>query len=198
MPDSSTAGYLQPTSINNELNDDALADFLQSIVVGITGLPGPMVRPRWQDEPPNPPDPGINWAAIGPGQYGRDWDSAQIKQDDGSILMIRNRTMEIVCSFYGPNAQATLELLANGLDLPQNREQMQLSGFALVGGMSPPILAPAIYKGKWYKKYDATFAVRQQQQYTYSILDLTAAQATLEVQPPGQAVINTSINVTAP
>ena len=55
MPnDSSTGGFLLASSVNGDLNDNALIDFLQTVVVGITGFPGAMVRPR-QAEPPNIP-----------------------------------------------------------------------------------------------------------------------------------------------
>jgi hypothetical protein len=200
MPnDSSTGGFLAATSVNGDLNDDALIDFLQSIVVGITGLPGAMVRPRWQAEPPNIPDPGVNWAAIGPDDSRpRDSYSYQKKVDAETTIVVRNRMIPILCSFYGPNAEANAELLAMGFEVPQNRETIQLQGFNLVGGAGSTVIAPALIKTQWYPKADLPFTLRQQQKYTYSVLDLVAAQATMDVQPPGQSVITESINVTAP
>jgi hypothetical protein len=138
MPNTSaTGGYLSPVSNGGDLNDKALAQFLQQIVVNITGLPGPMVRPRWQPEAPNIPDFGTNWAAIGPGVRRRD-PYPYLRQDpagDGSTVVIKNRTMEILCSFYGPAAEQNAEYLAMGLDVPQNREFMTLQGFNIIGGM---------------------------------------------------------------
>lgn len=182
--DSSTGGYLVPSS-TNDLNDQALARFLQQIVVGIVGLPGKMVRPRWQPEPPNIPDFGTNWAAIGPGARKRDPFSAIVHNPNdadgnGSSTVIRNRTMDVICSFYGPLAETNSELLAMGLELSQNREVMQLAGFNLVGGVGDSAIVPIQIKERWQYRVDIPFTVRQQQKYTYPILNLEGIQATIE------------------
>lgn len=197
--DSSTGGYVVPSSTGGDLNDAALAQFLQQIVVGIVGLPGPMVRPRWQAEPPNIPDFGTNWAAIGPGQRDRDTFSAQVHNPagQGSTTVIRNRTLEILCSFYGPLAETNTELLAQGLEVSQNREVMQLAGFNLIGGASKPIIVPVLIKQRWQYRVDTNFMLRQQQKYTYPILNLEGAQATLTAEE-GTKDLSESISVTAP
>ncbi|MFP5276980.1 MAG: hypothetical protein ACLGPM_07685 [Acidobacteriota bacterium] len=201
--DSSTGGFLAPTSTGGDLNDDALQDFLQTIIVGITGLAGNLVRPRWQDEPPNVPDAGTNWAAIGPGERERERFSAR-KQTANGVVVIRNRILQILCSFYGPDAETNGELLAMGFEVPQNREALTWqngawSGFNLVGGVEGPVIAPALIKGKWYYKADYTFKIRQQQQYTYPVLTLEQATATLDLQEPGVSTpITETLDVIAP
>jgi hypothetical protein len=188
--DSSTGGYLVPSSTGGDLNDLALAIFLQQIVVGICGLPGNMVRPRWQPEPPNIPDFGTNWAAIGPGTRKRDPFSATIHDPsgDGSSTVVRNRTMEILCSFYGPQAETNSELLAMGLEVSQNRELMQLQGFNIVSGAGDSIIVPILIKQRWQYRVDLPFTVRQQQKYTYPILNLEGAEATFTVDDAGQTL----------
>ena len=52
---SATGGFLSPLSTPAPLEDQALADFFQQYVAGITGIAGNLVRPRWQAEPPNIP-----------------------------------------------------------------------------------------------------------------------------------------------
>ena len=198
MPNnSSTGGFLQPSSTGGDLNDSALIDMLQALVVGITGLSGSMVRPRWQPETPNPPDIGTNWAAIGPSDSrARDSFSYRQKPNPTTTIVIRNRLIPILCSFYGPNAEANSELLAMGFEVPQNRETLQLAGFNLVGGVGPGVIAPALLKGQWYTRIDVSFAIRQQQKYTYSVLSLAGAVATMDIQPPGEAPIVENISVT--
>src|SRR5574340_383319 len=62
---SATGGYLSPDASALPLEGDALDALLQGMVVGITGLPGAMVRPRWQSVVPKQPEPTVDWCAIG-------------------------------------------------------------------------------------------------------------------------------------
>jgi hypothetical protein len=197
--DSSTGGYLSPSSVNGDLNDLALAKFLQQIVVGIVGLPGPMVRPRWQPESPNIPDFGTNWAAIGPGKRQREPFAAVVPGAAGSTssMVVRNRTMEILCSFYGPLAETNCELLAMGLEVPQNRETMQLSGFNIIGAVGDSIPVPVYLKERWQYRLDVPFTLRQQQKYTYSVLSVESSQANLTAIEGAQSITE-SILVAAP
>jgi hypothetical protein len=192
--DSSTGGYLTPSSIGNDLNDAGLMAFLQPLVVGITGLPGYMVRPRWQPEPPNIPDFGTNWAAIGPGPRKRDAFSYTKTLNGGlTTIVVRNREMDILCSFYGPAAEANSELLAMGLEVAQNREVMQLAGFNLIGGAGDSIPVPILLKERWQYRMDVPFRIRQQQTYTYTVLSLISAQGTMTLQSGASEFIEENI-----
>ena len=191
-----TSGYLPPTSTGGDLNDAALSQFLQQVVVGITGLPGNLVRPRWQPEPANIPDFGTNWAAIGP--TSRERDHFSYTQVSGtSTTVIRNRIMSILCSFYGPLAETNSELLAMGFEVPQNREVMQLAGFNLVGGVGDGVPVPTLFKERWQYRWDVPFRIRQQQQYTYDVASLLSAQGTMVLQS-GVSDITEDIEVTPP
>lgn len=65
MTDSSTGGYLTPAPAPAPLQDRTLYEALQAAVVGITGLDGTLVRPRWQAEPSLVPEAATCWIAIG-------------------------------------------------------------------------------------------------------------------------------------
>lgn len=197
MPNnSSTGGYLVPTSTGGDLNDKALAMFLQQVVVNITGLPGPMVRPRWQPESPNIPDFGTDWCAIGPGPRERD-PYGYLQQNDGSTTVIRNRVMEILTTFYGPNSEQNAEYLAQGLEVPQNRELMQLAGFNIVAPPRDSVAVPRLIKQRWQYAVDLSFRVRQQLSYTFSVLNLDGAQGTLIADDQGRETTET-LTVTPP
>lgn len=190
---STSGGYLAPSSVNGDLNDIALATFLQQIVVGTVGLPGPMVRPRWQPESPNIPDFGTNWAAIGPGKRTREPFVALLPGTPGSdsSTIVRNRTLEILCSFYGPAAEANSELLAMGLAVPKNRYTMNLAGFNLVGGVGDSVPVPVLLKQRWTYRVDVPFVLRQQQQYTYGIAGIASIQGTLYANDGSQSITET-------
>ncbi len=64
--DSASGGYLLPQDGTPTLEpDDPFDTLIQSIVVGVTGMPGDLVRPRWQPVPLAEPEPGTDWCAIG-------------------------------------------------------------------------------------------------------------------------------------
>lgn len=181
MNDSSTGGYLQPGSRNSELNDLALRVFLQSIVVGITGMPGNLVRPRWQAEPPNIPVFGTDWAAIGVTNRKRDTFSAVIHQGltnngNGQDVVYRNQILEILASFYGPNAESNSELFAMGFEVAQNREVLHLAGFGLIG-VDDAITTSELVNERWLPRIDVPFSLRRGQLYTYPVLNLIGATA---------------------
>jgi hypothetical protein len=189
---SASGGYLLPSSEGGDLNDVGLITFLQQVVVGVTGLPGHLVRPRWQVEPPNIPDFGTNWAAIGPGS--EDPDSFAFTQTTGlNTIVVSNRVIDILASFYGPKAQTNSVQMRMGLQVGQNREVMQLAGFNLVGGVGRGLPVPVLIKQRWQYRYDVSFRIRQQQIYTYSVLPLVAAQATLILQSGGSDFITDKV-----
>lgn len=85
MTDSSTGGYLKPNpspGFPNPLGGPELLEFFQELFSGITGVPGPMIRPRWQQEPAPMPPNGTDWLAIGiqnrnPDAYANDYHVTQ-------------------------------------------------------------------------------------------------------------------------
>lgn len=176
------AGYLTPTSTNNELNDEYLRRFLQTVVAGITGMPGNLVRPRWQPDPPNEPDFDKDWAAIGVINRERDVFSAVLHTTDGlgngMDSVVRNQILDILSSFYGPNSEANSELFAMGLSLEQNREAIRLNGFGLVS-VEETLVVPALLKERWLMGMDIRFRLRRQQIYGYSIPNLNSAQGSI-------------------
>jgi hypothetical protein len=156
--------------------------FLQQIVVGITGLPGAMVRPRWQPEPPNQPLAGVDWAAIGVKDRSQDtfaYNSIQyVDANTITLTVYRTQTLNIMCKFYGPNSEANAELLSMGFQLGQNREVMALSGFSFVEA-TEPVNVPEQVNEQWLYGVEVGFSLRRQQLYTYSVLTLLGAVATV-------------------
>lgn len=173
--DSSTGGYIVPTSAP-PLDDDALHDFLQVMVAGITGLDGTLVRPRWQAEPPNWPPFGENWVAIGIVSADYDTFAWETHLDVGAGYddTQRHQRFNLMCSFYGPNADSYAGRLLCGLGVGQNREAMFLAGMGLVA-CSGVTAAPMLLKERWLNRSDITVTIRREIRATYPVLSLLTA-----------------------
>ncbi len=179
MTDSSTGGYLAPTS-PPPATDDALDDQIQEAVVGITGLGSDFVRPRWVPIPAKQPPADTNWCAIGIIRLVGDtyaW-VGHHSDGDGYDEMQRHVTFEVLASFYGPNGQAYAGILRDGLQIPQNREALYLQGIAFVEA-SEVIAAPALINEQWVRKYDLTVTLRTQITRIYAVLNLLEASGTI-------------------
>lgn len=186
-------GFVYPTSTNNELEDLGLKRFLQQVVVGVTAMDPTKVFPRWQTEPPNQPGITENWAAIGEVNRDREPFAAVLHRtsdtdfNSSTDTVVRNQILQILCSYYGPDAQANSELFTMGLSLEQNREVMFLNGFGLIS-VDESINVPALIKERWVPGFDVAFRVRRQQVYTYPVPNLRYANVELFFDDPDMEV----------
>ena len=193
--DSSTGGPLVPGSqITPPLEGASFEDFLQAVIVSLTGLPGAQVIPRWQPEPPDLPPrdstgEGVDWVAYGiqeeyPDTYAAIVHHPSVGPAPGYDEMQRHETVDLLLSFYGPDADLYTGLFRDGLQIPQNREIFQLNAMGLVD-TGRAINVPEMIKGKWWKRLDMTWTLRRQIRRSYPILDLLSAGGSIVVdQPP--------------
>jgi hypothetical protein len=194
MPNNSqTGGYLVPSSLNGNLDDKLFYEFMQPVVVGITALPGSMVRRRWQPESPNLPDYGTNWASIGlvnedPDALPYTYHTPASGDVEGFDSVFQNQVMKMLCSFYGPSAGAYANLLVLGFTVSQNREAMLLQGYSFLGNEKPIITAELINE-KWTKRVDVPFEVRRGVTFSYPVYDLDGIQVEI-VNDEGVPALN--------
>jgi hypothetical protein len=180
--DSSTGGFLTPTSTAPQ-TDDVLDDILQAIVVGITGLSGPLVRPRWQQNPPKEPEPGVNWIALGITNTRSDTFPTKTKYPDGSYQLKRNEYHTVLVSAYGPNSQQYLGYLRDGLFISQNLDSLRAvnANVTYVGDVKP---LPEYVNTVWRRRYDLPIYISRQVIREYAILDIASAKITLLTETP--------------
>lgn len=182
MPnDSSTGGYLSPGVASPPLEDLDLDAVLQPVVVGITGLPGAMVRPRWQPVVPKQPEPDVDWCAIGVLDI-RPEDTPVLQHvpgGEGTDEMVRHELLDVLASFYGPRAGRFASMLHDGLFVPQNREGLRAAGMALIytGGITP---APELVNQQWVRRMDLTLTLRRVVHRTYQVLNILSSGAVLQ------------------
>ncbi len=190
--DSSSSGYLQPNPAPGPLEGQELQRFVQQVVVGLTGLAGPLVVPYWQTEPPDTPQDATCWVAVMIGRQPADtfpfvgqypWRAALSgDQSDQSYYFQRHESLEIACSVYdlGSNGLADhyAALLRDNLAIPQNREILTLAGMGLktVGDL---VNVPSIFKTRWRYRVDFPFTINRQIDRIYPVLTLKAANGLL-------------------
>lgn len=181
---SATGGYLAPSSIA-PLYDDALTDALHAMVVGITGLPGQLVRPRWQPVPPKMPEPSVDWCAIGVLNFVQDVYGAQVHSSDGegSTTLYRTEIIEVLASFYGPNRTGNAMLMSDGMQINQNWEAIAPVGVAFVEGGAPRQAADLL-NNQWVVRSDLLITFRRMVSRTYPILNVLSAQGSIQTDRP--------------
>jgi hypothetical protein len=179
-PDSSTGGPLLPLA-GDPLEDENLDDFLQAFVVGITGMPGTLVYPRWQPEPPNIPEWGVDWAAVGVSMREGDTYAVEEHEEDGTSIVTRHETLDITTTFYGPNCQANASLLRDGLGLAQNREPLFANGMGLVS-VGQLQRGGDLVKNRWMQTSELPWSIRRIINRVYPIRDIVGLVVTVQTE----------------
>lgn len=181
MSTSAAPGYLRPDPSSFEKADQELRVFLQGLIVGMTGIAGSLVRPRWQPEPPSTPDYGIDWAAVGvtaknPDRFAH---VGHISSGEGQDQVYRNEILSVLVSFYGPNAERNADMMSLGFQVSQNRDQLQVNGYGLVEVENTTTI-PELVNERWLMRVDLPFSLRRAQVATYNVLNLQGAQVDIE------------------
>ena len=182
MPNTSaTGGYLQ--DVTPPAEGVALRRFIGELLRGVTGLPGDLVRPSWQENPPPMPAFGTDWLAYGVTarrvEAGEPW---QAEMADGSGAALRRHEMlDVQVTAYGTNAEAILASLRDGLDVAQNREQLFLAAVT-VADCGQIVHAPELVNNRWWNRADMTITLRREVRREYPILAFLAALGDISAQ----------------
>lgn len=173
---SATGGYLAPAGTPAPSEDTDLEDVLQAMVVGISGMAGKFVRPRWQEKPPKQPEPDVNWCAVGVHNTKTIANPAIDHEgsDDGHDQYQMHEELEVLCSFYGPQAQAYASILRDGIFIPQNGEAVKALRMAFYGASDiRPV--PELVNQQWVRRYDLFIHMRRQVVRVYPVLNILSA-----------------------
>ena len=184
MPNtSSSGGFLIPSV--SPLEGQALLNFLQGWIVGITAYPGQYVRPRWQAEPGNLPDASIDWMSFGIMSRDADPYPYEVEDPTGTFTQyIRHETLNILLSFYGPNADAFASQMREGMFLPQNNEYLVPQSIDVLDAGTMKYL-PELIKFRWLNHIDLPIALRRKLIYNYEVQSLLSATGTVTVDNGG-------------
>jgi hypothetical protein len=174
--DSLAAGFLTPAPSPAALYENALDAVLHDLVVGITGIDGSLVRPRWQPIPPIQPDFGTPWVALGTTRIERDTFAAIVHthEADGEDELSRTEMAYILVSCYGPSAHNLAALICDSLQISQNRDTLRAHDASVVE-TSEASSVPAIQNEKWVKRVDFTITLRRRVSRVYGVRHVLTA-----------------------
>lgn len=173
MP-SNLAGYLTPSSSSGLPGGLTLNQFLQTVLVGISGLDGPLVRPKWQVAPAKQPDIGVSWMAFGVVSNTPDANSYVALNDSGVNTSQRHEQLDIQCAFYGPEAMTYAALLRDGFQIQQNLEALRTAdmGFVSTGSM---LHIPELVNERFIDRIEMGVVLRREIKRVYAILSFVSA-----------------------
>lgn len=184
--DSSTGGPLGPTSAPPP-DDLDLDTIIGTLIAGVTGLPGDMVRPRWQETQPRVPDVTETWIAVGVTATMPDDTPVQIHhgEGDGYTILRTFYRLDVLASFYGPKGDAYAKLTRDSFYVGQNREAMRSYGLNLIG-FDTIRRVPEIAATQTRRRSDLPFRLTQTIERRYEIRNVLQADGTIRADASGR------------
>lgn len=155
-----------------------LTQFIQTVFVGITGLTGTLVRPKWQVEPPKQPDLTVNWMAMGIDVAVPDANAYLGVDNTDANVTQRHETLEIGCSIYGPEALEIYGLIRDGFQIPANLAALASANMGIVE-VGPGRRIPDFVNERWIGRVTTSVFLRREIQRVYPILTLLSASGTI-------------------
>jgi len=172
------AGYLVPTSTQGFPKGLSLTQFIQTVLVGVSEIPGTLVRPKYQVEPLSQPDIYTDWLSFGILSSAPDANAYLNTNTDNSYSMQRHALTEISLSFYGPNALDNYELVRDGFQVTQNLAALKANGLGFVE-VTRALRVPDLINERWVDRYESSVILRKETQRTYAVTTFVSANGTI-------------------
>jgi hypothetical protein len=187
---SSTGGYLTALPLPAVLENPSLADLIQAMLVGVTGLNPGLVRPRWQPTPPNQPPVNVSWLAFGFTERIPEAGTPWIFHDGaaagglGQDRLSKSQDLRLVVSCYGPAAEDYGDQVHDAFYIPQNLELLGANGIKMVD-TDPMMTVPELVNAGWIYRIDLPIRLRRQTVRAYAVENIVSAQISITAKPVG-------------
>jgi hypothetical protein len=181
---SASGGYLTPAALAPFPNSLTFTQFLQTVFAGISGIPGNLVRPRWQPKPPPQPGDDTDWLAIALLNSRGDSNAFASVDVGGNNYTQRHEDIEIQCAFYGPGGYDNSTLLRDGFQVQQNLEALRLANMGFTS-CSQAIRVPDLVNERWVDRMEMSVFMRREILRVYPILNFVSASGSIEAVVSG-------------
>jgi hypothetical protein len=197
MSTSATGGYLVQTETPLP-GDLTFEQYIQQVFVGMLGVDGTQVRPKWQKNAAKfDPTPEDNTLMFGVTEVLPDANSFQKFDSEGNTVMQRHEEISILCSFYGELSKQRAIQLRDAFEISQNRDALREANMGLKS-ISPTTNVSELKGQVWFKRVDMTIVLKRQVDKTFSVLALVGVQGTIEGQKSNDQIENVPWNVSEP
>lgn len=185
--DSSRVGYLQSTS--SSPYGEALEDIFQRCIVGITDLPGNLVRPKNQPHPPTIPAYDVDWASFRVSVLPVQWNAFKTIKNDLEYTVEGTEQIELLVSFFGPHYQDMERQWRDGIQLGQNRDELTAAGIVFEQ-FADPVVVPLLLKEQWVKHVDIRGTFQRWAVREYKVRNILSADGTINADrtPAGEII----------
>lgn len=171
-------GYKPPVSTVPLPKRLTLNQFIQTVIAGVSGLPGALVRTKWQTEPPKDPDIEIDWISFGVSLANPDANGYVGVNDDGTLDYQRHEDLEVALDLFGPDCLEIAGLIRDGFQIDQNRVALQLANMGFVN-VSGARFIPDLVNERFVQRRVMSIFLRRQVQRTYPIPTLLSCTGTV-------------------
>jgi len=177
--------YMGPSTTTPLPGGLTLTQFIQTVLVGITGIEGKYVRPTWQINPPKQPDIDIDWIAFGVNVLTPDANGAIQVNPAGVTTYQRHELLEIACSIFGPNGEETAGILRDGFQIPANLAALKAANMGFTE-VTQARHVPDLVNERWVNRLVMSVFIRRQVQRTYPIQTFLSANGTIHTVLGGE------------
>lgn len=175
-----TPGYLNPSSTTPLPKQLTLTGFIQTVLTGVSSLPGPLVRPALQKDPPQDPDIEVDWMDFVIDMHRPDANAYLSSDNDGVVSFQRNEDLEISCNVYGENAEVTYGLVRDSFQIQQNRAALFLNGMGFTK-VTEAKRVPDLVNERFRNKLAFSVMIQRMIRRTYSIQNIVSLSGTVNV-----------------